>query len=251
MDEIFLSGTIFFIRSMFQRDCDLIVFHFKNPYLNNFFRHLIYCFLGQSVFMKLYSVAGILFLLIYLTLPVFAEISVNSVYYEGEKITIRGMTNYNTDNSILIEIWPASFGPKSKYEPSMTGGGSAVVPVLKGNYSDYVWYGSFDSAGWIPDEYMVRAEVIGKGYVETNLFELALEKEVPLVTTEPTMVPVITTIQTTNISQETQMEQEKRDIIGSTQGTPVPTQKSPLDISGVVLSLFFCFAGVFILRVRQ
>jgi hypothetical protein len=93
-------------------------------------------------------------------------------YARGEEIKIHGDTNYNTDNQVLVEVFPASFGPKAKYEPSMTGGSSRVVPVIRTETGGYAWAAGMNSSDWSPDQYMVRVEVIGKDYRETALFSL-------------------------------------------------------------------------------
>ena len=132
--------------------------------------------------MKSVSVIGIIVLAIISVIffPAHAEIQVNSAYYIGEEIIISGDTNFNTDNSVLIEIWPISFGPKSKYDLFMEGGGSVEVPVLKMENSNYHWIATFDSTDWMPDTYMIRAEIIGKGYIETTTFDLVEKKaEIP------------------------------------------------------------------------
>lgn len=93
-------------------------------------------------------------------------------YESGDQIHIRGDTNYNTDNKVLIEIFPASFGPTAKYESSMIGGGSAVVPVTQNEQGGFEWSATMSSEGWDPDRYMVRVEMIGKDFRETTLFDL-------------------------------------------------------------------------------
>lgn len=198
--------------------------------------------------MNWYSDIGIVCLLFCIISPIYADISVLPVYSVGDEIIIGGNTNYNTDNKVLIEIWPASFGPKGKYESSMTGGGSGVVPVVSTN-GTYSWNLSFNSAEWMPDSYMVRTEVIGKGYVETVMFDLTEEKmetgntPVPTIiqsgseTVEEnnTLVPTLTTIPETNI----------------TTPSPVETQKSPISGFCVLLSLVLGATMVFIMKNRQ
>jgi len=93
-------------------------------------------------------------------------------YELGDQIQIRGDTNYNTDNKVLVEIFPASFGPTAKYESSMIGGGSAVVPVTQNEKGGFEWSSTMSSAGWDADRYMVRVEVIGKDFRETAFFDL-------------------------------------------------------------------------------
>ena len=111
--------------------------------------------------------------ILFCTIPGGAEsLSIGGPYTSGDMITISGETNFNTDNQVLVEVYPASFGPTRKYEPSMTGGGSKVVPVLQTGQDRYNWSANMSSTGWKPDQYMVRVEVIGKDYRETGLLSL-------------------------------------------------------------------------------
>ena len=119
-----------------------------------------------------YAILTVCLILFSLFLPCTANITQKAIFYTGEEIVVGGYTNYNTDNSVLVEIWPASFGPKNKYDPGMSGGGSVVVPVIEFNETKYAWSANFSSKNWTPDTYMVRAEVISKNYSETALFNL-------------------------------------------------------------------------------
>jgi hypothetical protein len=123
--------------------------------------------------MKKYYVICILGIILgSLILPCSASLSQKTEYYKGEEILIGGYTNYNTDNSVLVQVWPASFGPRGKYEPEMSGGGSVIVPVIKDNATLNKWVANFSPENWTPDTYMVLAEVIGKNYSETDIFTL-------------------------------------------------------------------------------
>lgn len=93
-------------------------------------------------------------------------------YISGDVINIRGDTNFNTENQVLVEIYPASFGPTSKFDPAMTGGGAAVVPVFQTGTGTFGWTVNMSSTGWNPDEYIVRIEVIGKDFRESGLLTL-------------------------------------------------------------------------------
>jgi hypothetical protein len=118
-----------------------------------------------------------LVLAIFSSVWVSAEIQVNSSYHIGDEITIHGATNFNTDNSVLIEIWPAEFGPRSKYEPHMNGGGSLVVPIYAVNNAQYGWNGTFNTSGWAQGMYFIRVEVIGKQHAETVVIDLAADEQ--------------------------------------------------------------------------
>ncbi|WP_373838494.1 hypothetical protein [Methanospirillum sp.] len=199
--------------------------------------------------MKSLSIAGIITLAIISVIffPVHAEIQVNSAYYIGEEIIISGDTNFNTDNSVLIEIWPISFGPKSKYDLFMEGGGSVAVPVLKMENSNYHWIATFDSTDWMPDTYMIRAEIIGKGYIETTTFDLVEKKaEIPAALI-PTLVPseISQTQKETTISP---VETEEVQVEKTSEPIPLPTQKSSLN--GMIILISLCLL-VILLSVYQ
>lgn len=150
------------------------------------------------------------------------------IYTSGETILLSGTTIYNTDNRILINVFPASFGPKSKYEPAMTGGASVIVPVLKGSDGVYFWECNLASAGWVPDMYMVTLEVVGKGYRESAVFTLTehMEKAVTLVSKEKEPESVTTSNKTEVPKLQTQVT--LTPITEKVPLTPEPTQKSPI-----------------------
>lgn len=202
--------------------------------------------------MKSVSVIGIIVLAIISVIffPAHAEIQVNSAYYIGEEIIISGDTNFNTDNSVLIEIWPISFGPKSKYDLFMEGGGSVEVPVLKMENSNYHWIATFDSTDWMPDTYMIRAEIIGKYYIETTTFDLVEKKaEIPAALM-PTQVPseIIQTQKETIISP---VETEEVQVEKTSESIPLPTQKSSLNGMIIVISLCLLVILLSVYQTRQ
>lgn len=202
--------------------------------------------------MKLFFVPGLILLTLCSILvgTVSADIHINSSYDTGDSIVIGGTTNFNTDNSVLIEIWPASFGPKGKYEPSMNGGGSVVVPVQGGDNLNYHWSSTFDSAGWAADTYMVRAEVIGKDYVETIIFDLVEKSVIKPATQVPTLVQSDNN-QTENTPVVTQVIPEEIPTEQIPDITPVQTQKSPLSGTTSVLSLCIVIGTLVMLASRR
>lgn len=120
---------------------------------------------------------SVILVILTLVLPLSADsLNIGGPYTIGDQITISGETNFNTDNKVLVEVYPASFGPTKKYDPTMSGGNSTVVPVLKDEAGIYSWSATMNSAGWSPDQYMVRAEVIGKDFIETSIITL-IEKD--------------------------------------------------------------------------
>ena len=174
-----------------------------------------------------------------------ADFSFSPIHTIGDDIVIEGFTNFNADNTVLVEVWPASFGPKGKYESSMTGGGSVMVPVTQGNDSAYKWSAVFESAEWEPGMYMIRAEVIGKDYAETGTFslsegipvdsigdsELAISNESEK---HDIITPVITPLSETNRSEN--MAPEKP-------AEPVETQKSGLGFLTTGISVMVTILG--------
>lgn len=109
------------------------------------------------------------------TIPIGAESFVTGGPYTiGDAITVSGITNLNTDNRFLVEIFSASFGPTGKYDTSMTGGGSIIVPVNRSENGTFFWNSTFNSTGWEPDQYMIRVEAIGKDYRETGYVNLTI-----------------------------------------------------------------------------
>lgn len=118
--------------------------------------------------------ASIILVIFTLVLPLNADsLSTGGPYVIGDQITVGGNTNFNTDNKVLVEVYPASFGPTKKYDPTMSGGNSTVVPVVKGENGTYSWSATMNSTGWTPDQYMVRAEVIGKDFIETSIITVS------------------------------------------------------------------------------
>jgi hypothetical protein len=116
---------------------------------------------------------GIICILLSMGVVVGAEpASVGDQFMVGDMITIHGSTNYNSENNILVEVYPASFGPTKKYEPTMTGGGASVVPVISSEQGKNNWSANMTTANWTPDEYIVRIEVIGKNFQENGRFML-------------------------------------------------------------------------------
>ncbi|HOJ97247.1 MAG TPA: hypothetical protein PK024_10485 [Methanospirillum sp.] len=202
--------------------------------------------------MKCIIVSGVVILTLFsiLSFSVYADILVPPSFIAGEPVVIEGTTNFNTDNSIHIDIWPASFGPKAKYEPSMSGGGSGVVPVKRGNNSEYIWNGTFDSQGWSPDTYMVRAEVIGKGYVETAVFDLVTDQPAGQIPTGP-ITPAPAVNQTEAVPDVTPVPTKESETEIIIQTTPMQTQKSSLNGITIVLSLCILMGCAFIAGSRR
>ena len=54
-----------------------------------------------------------------------------------------------------------------------------MVPVVKGESGLYSWSANMSTAGWTPDQYMVRTEVIGKDLIETSVITLTEKGPLP------------------------------------------------------------------------
>ena len=176
--------------------------------------------------------------------PVGAEtLSTGGPYTVGDLISIQGSTNFNTDNKVLIEVYPASFGPTKKYDPSMSGGGSAVVPVATKGSGLFTWTANMSSAGWSPDQYMVRAEIIGKDYQETTLITLT-ENRIIEPQSSVVSMPVPATVAT--VPEKNESTQTPKSIPPGEKSetpVPVPTKQSPL--SAGLLVCILLIAGFF------
>jgi hypothetical protein len=180
-------------------------------------------------------------------------------YQIGDTITIRGDTNFNTDNNVLVEIFPASFGPASKYDSSMSGGGAVIVPVTQ-NETGYTWSAHLNSEGWSPDQYMVRVEVLGKEFRETGIITLTNDQIQIADRVIPEVTQVIQTIKSedtpenrtrnltattteqqafSNLPKPSTIESSEQAIIPESTSlpAPVPTAKSPLSLIIVCGSL--------------
>jgi len=199
--------------------------------------------------------SALIFIGLFLAFPAEAEsLSAGGPYGVGETITIQGDTNYNTDNKVLVEIYPASFGPSRKYEPSMSGGGTIIVPVVKKESGLFSWSAKMSTSGWGPDQYMIRTEVIGKDYLETALVTLTdnrsyemntsgssfqgeenLSSILPFKELMPTMTPMSTDLPTLNQSPAP---------VQTTHPAQTQTHQSPFSCGAIISSLLV--AGVFI-----
>jgi hypothetical protein len=194
----------------------------------------------------------LIFLLILVIYPTGADLlEIGGPYQVGDRITIQGITNLNTDNTILVEVYPASFGPTSKYESAMTGGASAIVPVTMDENGRYSWSVELNSTGWSTDKYFVRVEAIGKDFLKTGYLTLTEMKsesiiEEPVQSSPPDETDLLPSIE--SLPSGELEESEKLKSIPSAYGpvqTPLPvtTNKSPMN----PLSLLMALMGVGIL----
>lgn len=180
-----------------------------------------------------------------------ADIMVEPVSSVGDDLVIGGNTNFNTDNSVLVEVWPSSFGPRKKFESTMSGGGSAVVPVTSQGDSVYSWTVTFKTSDWSPDRYMIRAEIIGKDFSDTTMFdlvwpedEISIEKE-PIV--EEPVVIIEDRVEERHQKEVLEVEMQQIPI------TPDPseTKQAPLFFSIFGLLAVFCIIGLIIQQNRR
>lgn len=202
--------------------------------------------------MKIFGIIiSLCILIISTSLTCSADIMAEPVYSVGDELVLYGNTNFNTDNSVLVEVWPASFGPKTKFESSMTGGGSAVVPVTSQGDSVYSWTAAFTTSNWAPDRYMVRAEIIGKDFADTTMFDLVWAEEEAAIQIEPVIEEPEVIIEE---SKDTSVLEEPLETeIPPPVTTPVPseTKQSPLFSSIFGLLAVFCIIGLVIRQNRR
>ncbi len=195
--------------------------------------------------------------MILVSLPCSAEsLNTGGPYSTGDTLIIQGDTNYNTDNKVLIEVYPASFGPTKKYEPTMAGGSSTVVPVQKKNLNEYAWSANISTTGWKPDQYFVRIEVIGKDYRESSVFTLNEKNETVLSpektpnsignTSVENFVPSLSVTPAPLTTQSDEVSQKIEEPLH----TPAPesTQKSPGPFG---ITLIAVFLGLVVLKVKR
>jgi len=181
----------------------------------------------------------------------YADIMVEPAYSVGEDLVIGGNTNYNTDNSVLVEVWPSSFGPKGKFESTMPGGGSVVVPVTSQGDSVYSWSAIFTTIDWVPDRYMVRAEIIGKDYADTTMFDLVWPEKETTMGIEPLVEDQVAFIE--DGAEESILKEIPETEMLPPSDTPVPreTKQSPLFFSIFGLLAVFCIIGLVIQQSRR
>ncbi len=170
--------------------------------------------------------------------------------YANEEITLQGLTNFNEENNILIEIFPASFGPTHKYDPVIMGGTSGIVPVLKtNNTSMNIWSFTFSTVGWSPDLYMVRTEVLGKNSIQTETYELLPAQD--------TNTPENHLSETISLDRKDDGDDEQSEffkpaeqmIIKDTEVIPsLPATPSPLPIWLVIVGIFLVSAHLMYTR---
>ena len=202
--------------------------------------------------MKIYGMLTSLCFLLFLTGSFcYADIMVEPAYSVGEDLVIGGNTNFNTDNSVLVEVWPSSFGPKGKFEPTMSGGGSAVVPVTSQGDSVYSWTATFVTAHWVPDRYMIHAEIIGKDYADTTMFDLVLPNNKTTIEIEPVIEEPEVIIE--DSEEESILEKPLETVLPQPSNPPVPTEtnQSPLFFSILGLMAVFCIVGLVIQQNRR
>ncbi len=188
-----------------------------------------------------------LFALIWSLFPgVIADIAVPAIVASGTDFSVSGMTNFNTDNKVLIEVFPASFGPAGKFDSSMTGGSSQVVPVRKDDSGRFFWNGTFSTDRWGEDTYMVRVEVIGKDYRETRVFSLISSESASGQEPVPTQKETPKVVQTQETAQQTTNETA---IVNS--AIPEETHSQSPMSPGTLISALFIGTGIFLLVHRR
>lgn len=98
-------------------------------------------------------------------------------YTRGEMIHISGTTNLAAGNELIITIVSLSFQPTAKEKPSGFSGTSGMATVIEEEGRN-IWSFTFDSTGFIPDEYLVTIESIETGQQTQTRFLLLEEAEI-------------------------------------------------------------------------
>lgn len=98
-------------------------------------------------------------------------------YTRGEMIHISGTTNLAAGNELIITIVSLSFQPTSKEKPSGFSGTSGMATVIEEEGRN-IWSFTFDSTGFIPDEYLVTIQSIETGQQTQTRFLLLEEAEI-------------------------------------------------------------------------
>lgn len=100
-----------------------------------------------------------------------------TTYTQGEIIHISGTTNLAAGNELIITIVSLSFTPTAKEKPSGFSGTSGMATVREEEGRN-IWSFTFDSTGFIPDEYLVTIESIETGQQTQTRFLLLEEAEI-------------------------------------------------------------------------
>lgn len=120
--------------------------------------------------------ASIALALVLALLPSLAAAAIlsDSQYVAGDTITLSGTTYLAAGDRLQITVTSASFRPSEKTQDPGFSGASGTVTVVTGTPLN-TWSFTFDTSGFRPDEYLVRAESVEVGVTETGTFRL-LEK---------------------------------------------------------------------------
>ncbi|MCQ1538108.1 hypothetical protein FTO68_03760 [Methanocalculus taiwanensis] len=98
-------------------------------------------------------------------------------YTTGEMIQISGTTNLAAGNELTITIVSLSFQPTAKERPSGFSGTSGVATVVEEGGRN-IWSFTFDSSGFMPDEYLVTIESVETGQQMQMQFLLLEEAQI-------------------------------------------------------------------------
>ena len=114
----------------------------------------------------------------------------------GDKFTISGSTNLAVGDKLTVDVYSSSFTPTSKSQNGEYSGASGVVEVEQGSNGYNRWSFAIDSAGFKPDEYMVKVSGIIQDVTGSTTFNIL--QSLPATTQVPqtvaTTLPVTTPV---------------------------------------------------------
>ncbi|MDE2519087.1 MAG: hypothetical protein O0W93_06705 [Methanocorpusculum sp.] len=119
--------------------------------------------------------------------------------YLGESFVVSGRTNLAPQDTLLVEVVPASFVPSGKNDPVTSYGTSGSVAIVKST-PDNVWSFSVDGSKLSADTYTVKVSGVSVSASSTTAFDVVVkptETSTPLPTaTEPQTTPPTTAVPT-------------------------------------------------------
>jgi hypothetical protein len=119
-------------------------------------------------------------------------------YTRGEMIHISGTTNLAAGSELIITIVSLSFQPTAKERPSGFSGTSGMATVMEEEGRN-TWSFTFDSTGFIPDEYLVTIESIKTGQQTQRRFLLLEEAQI----VEAPYTPIPSPITPSSVHEDT------------------------------------------------
>ncbi len=142
----------------------------------------------------------------------------------GNNFVIEGTTNIGVDNTLLVEVVSASFGPTQKTQSGAFSGFSGTTKVVAGTGEWNTFKIEVSSGNFIKDEYIITVTSIETDATSTSNFQVV--EFVPTPTPTPTPIPTTPTPVPTTIAtpEPTAIPTTEPTTVAP---TPTPTPKSP------------------------